>query len=123
MTDRTLAGCRILLVEDEYMLAEDLREEMESAGAIVLGPVPDIEGALALLAEEPRIDGAVLDINLGGVESYPVADELLRRNVPFLFTTGYNRDAIPERYLHVSRCQKPVRVASIRDAIGRVIHA
>jgi CheY-like chemotaxis protein len=122
MPEGTLAECRILVVEDEFMLADDLRNELERAGAVVLGPVPDFKGALALLAGQAHLDGAVLDINLGGETSYPVADELLRREVPFLFTTGYDRLAIPERYQHITRCQKPVRVAVVLDAIRRVIH-
>jgi len=104
------------------MLADDLRHELEGSGAMVLGPVPDVEGALALLAGESKADGAVLDINLGGEASYRVADELLRCEVPFLFTTGYDRLAIPEWYQHIARCQKPVRVASVRDTVGRIIH-
>lgn len=122
MSDRTLADCHILVVEDEYMLAEDLREELESAGAFVLGPAPDVDSALALLAVEPQIDGAILDINLSGQASFAVADELLRRKVPFVFTTGYDRHAIPDRYQHLPRCEKPTRIAFIRDAIGRVIN-
>jgi CheY-like chemotaxis protein len=122
MADRTLADCHILVVEDEYMLADDLRDELESAGAIVLGPASDVASALALLAAEPQIDGAILDINLAGQTSFAVADELLRREVPFLFTTGYDRHAIPDRYQHLPRCEKPIRTAFIRDAIGRVIH-
>jgi len=121
MSDRTLADCRILVVEDEFLLADDLQDELERAGAIVLGPIPDLGRTLALLAGEAQLDGAVLDINLGGETSYPAADELLRRKVPFLFATGYDRLAIPERYQHIVQCQKPIRLAAIRDAIGRVV--
>lgn len=122
MSSRTLADCRILVVEDEFLLADDLQDELERAGAIVVGPMPDLVGTLTLLAGNVQLDGAVLDINLGGETSYPAADELLRRQVPFLFTTGYDRLAIPERYQHIVRCQKPIRLAVIRDAIGRIIH-
>lgn len=122
MSDRKLAGCRILVVEDEYMMAEDLREELEEAGAIVLGPTPDIDDALSLLASERRIDGAVLDVNLGGKLSYPLADELLRRGVPLLLTTGYDLHTVPEKYHHLPRCDKPVRAAAVSEAISRLIH-
>ena len=122
MPDHTLVDCHILVVEDEYMLADEIRDVLEEAGAIVLGPAPDVEGALALLASERRIDGAVLDVNLGGEPSYQVADELLRREVPLLFTTGYDPLGMPERYHEVPRCEKPIRVAAICEAIGRVIH-
>ena len=122
MADRTLAGCRILIVEDEFLLADDLSEELATAGAIVLGPTPDVAEALALIGDENRLDGAVLDVNLGGEPSYPVADELTRRGIPFVFTTGYDPNVMPEIYRNIARCQKPVRVTAIRDAIGRVIH-
>ena len=122
MANQPLAECRILVVEDEYMLAEDMREGLEGAGALVLGPTPDLQGALALLAREPRVDGATLDLNLRGEPSYPVADELLRRGIPFLFTTGYDPEAIPSRYQHITRCQKPIRVATVRDELARVLH-
>lgn len=105
------------------MLAADLQDELASAGAIILGPVGDLAAALALIASEPEIDGAVLDINLDGELSYPIADELLRRAVPLLFTTAYSADAIPERYRQIARCQKPIRAAIVRDTIGRMVHA
>src|ERR1700712_4618553 len=76
LPDRTLAERRILVVEDEYMLADDLQIELEKVGAIVLAPLPDVEAALAFLAGDAELDGAVLDINLRGEASYRVADEL-----------------------------------------------
>jgi DNA-binding LytR/AlgR family response regulator len=111
-----------LIVEDEYMLADDLRQEIEDAGAVVLGPAPDAQSALELVGGETRIDGAVLDINLGGEVSYPIADALAARRIPFLFTTGYDASALPGRYAHVTRCEKPLRVSAVRDAIGRELH-
>jgi two-component SAPR family response regulator len=122
MSDRPLAECRILIVEDEYMIADNLREELESAGAVVLGPVSDVEDALAVLSCESRVDGAILDINLAGETSYPVADELTRRQIRFVFTTGYDRHAVPEQYRHITRCQKPIQPARVRDAIRSAIY-
>ena len=122
MSDHNLDERRVLVVEDEYMLAEDMRETLEAAGAIVLGPAASLEGALALLRTEATVDAATVDINLGGQASYPVADELLRRGIPFLFTTGYDPGAIPVQYQHITRCEKPVRVQTVRDVLDRVIH-
>lgn len=120
MAERTLKNCRVLVVEDEYLLAEELCEELESAGAVVIGPVPDVAQALALLGETV-LDGAVLDINLGGAFSYPIADQLLRLGIPFLFVTGYDSYAIPLQYQHVPRCQKPTSIAVVQEIIGKIV--
>lgn len=116
---RTLRHCRILVVEDEYMLADELQRELSRAGAVVVGPVPTVAMALDLLAREADLDGAVLDVNLGGDLVYPVADALAGRKVPFVFVTGYDAQALPPRFVHAPRCEKPVRISAVRDAIGR----
>jgi DNA-binding NtrC family response regulator len=123
MPEKTLQGCRVLIVEDEYMLARELRTELEDAQAVVLGPVGHLEPAMKLIGAEPHIDGAVLDINLGGEPVYPLADLLMERNVPVVFTTGYDASAIPPRYADVPRCEKPIDMSTVTKAIGRVIHA
>lgn len=103
-------GRRILVVEDEYVMAKDLQHELEDAGAEVLGPVPSVADALALLATDVRPDAAVLDVNLGGELVFPVAEALRERGVPFLFATGYDRWALPATYAEVPRCEKPFDV-------------
>ncbi len=103
-----LQGRRILVVEDEYMMAEDLRRDLEKVGAEVVGPVPSVADALRLLAREDGLDGAVLDVNLRGEKAYPVADALRERGVPFVLATGYEQWALPEAYKEVPRCDKPV---------------
>lgn len=123
MSEPTLKGCRVLVVEDEYMLADDLRSELEAAEAIVLGPVARLAAAIALIEAEPALDGAVLDVNLGGASVFPAADLLLSRGVPIVFTTGYDASSIPARYAHVVRCEKPVAVSKVAAVIGRAIHS
>ncbi len=123
MADPGLNRCRVLVVEDEYMLADELAMELADVGAVVLGPVPSVEQALALLESEARPDGAVLDVNLGGEAVFPLADVLIERGVPLIFTTGYDASALPERFAHVSRCEKPINVARITAALGLAIHA
>ncbi len=103
-----LDGRRILIVEDEYFIAQELALAFESAGARVLGPVADIAGALRLLDEAGDFDGAVLDINLQGELAYPLADALLQRELPFVFATGYDQRNIPAAYAGIRRCEKPV---------------
>ena len=123
MAEGVLHDCRVLVVEDEYMLADELRSKLEDAGAIVLGPVGKLEDAFALIAAEPHIDGAILDANLRGETSFGVAHVLAEPGVPLVFTTGYDASVFPSRFRQILRCEKPVSVAKIAQAIGRVIHA
>ena len=117
-----LSGRRILVVEDDYFLAEDLAEELRSLGAEVRGPAPSVAAALGLLADGPEPDMAVLDVNLGGETVVPVAEELLLRGVPFAFVTGYDRSALPDRFADAPRFEKPLDtrrlMAAIRAALG-----
>ncbi len=122
MSSHTLRDCRLLVVEDEYMLADDLRSALEDEGAVVLGPVGHLKDALALIAAEQEIDGAVLDVNLGGDNVFEAADRLIERQIPVVFTTGYDQTAIPARYRQIARCEKPVDIAKVAQAIGKVIH-
>ncbi|USI73800.1 response regulator [Sphingomonas morindae] len=121
MTGAPLRGCRLLVVEDEYFLAQDLRDHLTAAGATVIGPVGLIDEAVALIVATDAIDGAILDVNLQGEPAFPAADLLTARGVPILFTTGYDGDAMPERYRHMPRCEKPVPAATVIRAIGAAV--
>ena len=112
-----LAGRRVLLVEDEFFLAQELARAFAAQGAAVIGPAATTDDALDLIEQEGRIDGAVLDLNLQGEMAYTVADALLARGVPFVFATGYDAASIPARYAGVSRCEKPVSPAAITRAL------
>ncbi|MDP8921195.1 MAG: response regulator [Pseudomonadota bacterium] len=109
----SLQGRRVLVVEDEYMLAQELREGLERQGAEVIGPVPTVAEAMELLRQGPAPDIAILDINLQGEMVYPVADALRAQGIPFLFATGYEPWAIPEAYKDVPRAEKPVEMKTI----------
>jgi CheY-like chemotaxis protein len=123
MASRALHRCRVLVVEDEYLLADELAMVLADQGAIVLGPVPSVEQALALLEDEAAPDGAVLDVNLGGNPVFPLADDLIARGVPMIFTTGYDATALPPRFAQVVRCEKPINFGRITAALSSVIHA
>lgn len=105
---KTLAGRHILLVEDDFFIADDFAATFEGAGATVVGPAATLPQALDLIARTERIDGAVLDINLQGEMAYALADALRARGVPVIFASGYDRGTIPERYADVPLCEKPV---------------
>jgi len=103
-----LDGRRIMVVEDDYLVALGLSTVLEEAGAHVVGPVASAQEAVALLEEGREIvDAAVLDVDLNGEKSYPVADALALRDIRFVFATGYGIDALAEGYRHYPRCQKP----------------
>jgi CheY-like chemotaxis protein len=106
-TGKSLAGVTILVVEDEALLAFDLRDSLEEAGAKVVGPVPSLSGAIRAATEE-QFDAAILDIDLQGKDVFPAAEILLERGLPFLFHTGHgNYSELPERFADVPLYLKP----------------
>ena len=111
-----LAGKRILLVEDEYILAAELAQFLEKQGATVVGPFSSVQTALAALARE-EVDGAVLDVNLRGERVYPVADELLARRIPIFFATGYDELLLNRVYLNLPRCPKSLDMPALLKAL------
>ena len=116
-TETKLTGQRILLVEDDFYIAEDMTWQLEAGGAKVIGPVASVDAAIAIIEQSEPIDGAVVDVNLQGVMSWPIADALLRRGVPFVFATGYDRAYIPERYAEIACCEKPCNFHMIGKAL------
>jgi len=115
-----LEGVRVLVVEDEYFVAILIEEILESAGCIVMGPVPRLPEALDAVDHEDY-DVAVLDVNLAGERINPVADALCERNVPFLFVTGYGANALPAEYAERPRVCKPFRMADLLCTLSNVV--
>lgn len=117
--DRSVAHAkRLLVVEDEYLVADDMKRALESLGACVVGPVPDVESAVAFLQDDAApLDGAILDVNLCGERVYPVADLLERRRVPFVFWTGYGTDGMPARYRDRPRLEKLAPVGQVLTSL------
>lgn len=118
MTD-LLVGRRVLVVEDDFFIADTLAKALRTAGAEVIGPVGSIDDALDLLEDTDQLDGALLDLNLHGEMAYPVADALRERAIPFTFATGYDEGAIPSRYSDVPFCEKPVGADVLVRALFR----
>lgn len=110
--DLRLRGKRVLVVEDEFFIADDLARDFAAMGAEIVGPAATLEQARQLLDERP-IDMAVLDIKLRDAVSYPVADELVARRVPVVFATGFDADVIPARFAGVPRCVKPASSGTV----------
>jgi CheY-like chemotaxis protein len=114
--DTQLSGRRILIVEDEPMVAWLLNDMLVDFGCTVVGSANRMEEALAMIEAQP-IDAAVLDLNLGGQMSYPIADLLVARGAPFVFTTGYARNRLLDAYRACPYLLKPYHRAALRDAL------
>ena len=112
---------RILVVEDDYMIAQETTDLLLEAGAQVLGPVPSLSGALHLVEAESRIDCAVLDVDLNGELSWPLVDVLLARSVSVLLATGSSASEIPQTYAQLPHYKKPVSSKDITRAIVRLL--
>jgi len=112
-----LVGRRVLLVEDDYFIAQEMRRAFEAIGAEVVGPVSTVEEALELIAATPDLDAAALDINLQDEMVYLVADALQARGVPFVFTSGYEKTTLPTSYADVRHFEKPVEAVQIVQAL------
>ncbi len=116
-----LAGLRILIVEDELLLAMDYEEMLEREGCIVLGPVGRQARALALLELE-RPDAAILDLNLAGERSTAVAEALEALEVPFVIVTGYGERTLQEPVLRrAPRLGKPLKAQQLLHLIGAIV--
>jgi len=119
MAERRL---RILIVEDEMLVAMNIEDMLLDLGHEVAGIASRLEPALAL-AREGEFDVAMLDVNLAGEQSFPVADMLLHRGIPFLFATGYGAKGIPDSYQMHPVLQKPFRMGELSEMLKSSIAA
>ena len=120
MTPSTLAGRRIMIVEDEMVVAMLLEDMLGDLGceAVTLAGRP--AQAIALIEANP-LDAAILDVNLDGQDSYPVADALSERGVPFIFSTGYSGISLKEGYRGRPMLQKPFTSQELGEALARLL--
>ncbi|MGI3776657.1 MAG: hypothetical protein ACRYGC_05110 [Janthinobacterium lividum] len=116
-----LQGLRVLVVEDEYMIAQEIAEVLADAGAETLGPVPSVGEAMQMVGAEARIDCALLDVNVGNEAVWPAADMLLARGVPTVLATGYDASVIPRAYAHLPRCEKPASGSDLTRALATAL--
>jgi CheY-like chemotaxis protein len=111
-----LSGLRLLVVEDEALVAMALEDMLGDFGCVVV----DVAGTLArgvALAEKLAIDGAILDINLGGEKVFPVAERLAGRGVPFVFCTGYGCAGLPADFATAPTLAKPYNQGQLYDLL------
>ena len=110
---------RILLVEDEWIVALDLKMFLTDAGYTVVGPAGRVSDALALLEEE-EVDAAVLDVNLSGETSKPIALHLREKRIPFIFLTGYSREQLGPEFSMEIVLNKPLSQMHLRRALDEL---
>lgn len=115
------AGRRVLLVEDEAMIAMLLEDMLTDLGCHVLGPAYGIGQALELASEHETIDVAILDVNLGGTPVFEVADVLRARRVPLVFSTGYGEGGLRKVDQGAPVLGKPFRIDDLATALGKAL--
>ncbi|ONG58161.1 hypothetical protein BKE38_03470 [Pseudoroseomonas deserti] len=117
---RLLAGRAILVVEDQYVIAEELAQLLLQLGAQVIGPFARVD---IDLAAQPRPDAALLDIHLRGRPVFALADRLRAEGVPLLFLTGYDASVLPPAYRDLPWLSKPVDARQLATALAGLLGA
>jgi CheY-like chemotaxis protein len=113
---RTLVDLRVLVVEDEALVALQLEDMLSELGCAVIGPASRVGQALQLL-DSQEVDAAVLDLNVAGELVYPVADALANLGLPYIFATGYGVSALTEPYRSRVLLEKPFLRSQLRQAM------
>lgn len=115
-----LVGARLLVVEDELLVLLDLEDRLAEIGCRIVGKASNFSSAMSL-ASSLDCDAALVDIDLAGQPSYPVAEVLLKRGIPFLFSTGFHGEALADRYAAQPRLTKPFETVDLKLALVRLI--
>lgn len=119
-----LTGRRVLVVEDEFLVGMAIQDALEEHGATVLGPLPSVEAALSRLQRREPLDLALLDVNLRGQSSAPVAKVLQAIDVPYALVTGYDRTDLQDPFLaQALQVRKPFSARDIAMAAQRLLQA
>lgn len=114
--------CRVLIVEDDYFISEELSGQLTGWGAIVVGPIPTQKKALEQVARD-EFDVAVIEIKLGDKLDYLLADELMHRAIPFAIVTGYPAYMVPARFAGVPLLEKPCDERLLGGVMDRLFTA
>lgn len=114
-------GKRVLVVEDEFLVALGLEDNLRSLGCTVVGPIASLSGAMAAAAHE-KVDAAILDVNLAGEAVYPAASILADRGIPFIFCSGYTGSVrMPAEFADAPRVAKPYTSRAIAEALSDLL--
>ena len=116
MSSDEVAGRRILVVEDETIIAMVIEDVLQDLGCVVVGPVGKLDAALRLARDE-ALDAAVLDVTIRGGDVFPVAELLIARGVPFLLSSGYGDWALPKELQNLPRLTKPFTAQELEEQV------
>ena len=116
-----LTGRRVLVIEDEYFLADDIARALTALGARVVGPYGDLAEATGVVDRDIAIDAAIMDINLRNDMVFPLARLLRSRKVPLVFTTGYDRNSIEPEFQDVQLWGKPLDINAMARDLASMI--
>ncbi len=116
-----LAGRRVLIIEDEYFLADDIVQALTALGARVVGPYGDLREATDVVNRDIAIDAAIMDINLRDEMVFPLARLLRSRKVPLVFTTGYDRGSVEPEFQDVQLWGKPLDLKAMTRELTSLI--
>jgi two-component SAPR family response regulator len=120
-SNRRVSGLRVLVVEDENLIALLLEDMLAELGHTVIGPVARVEKALDIVQRE-EIDLAILDVNINGEEAYPIADALAARDVPFFFSSGYGKMNLGAPHRDRPTLQKPFQRHDLEKLFAELFH-
>lgn len=118
---QAFAGRRVLVVEDESLVAMLLETILEDMGCVPVGPAATVDEGLELAGGDEPIDAALLDVNVAGKQVFPIAEALKARGVPFVFSTGYGEGGLPDEWRGQPTLQKPFTESAVRDALMKAM--
>ena len=120
MTEATLAGRRMLVVEDEPLIAMLLEDMLGDLDITIAGVAESVPAALDMVEKADGLDAAILDMNLRGRSVEPVAEQLAARGIPFVFASGYGADALTSKHASAPVLPKPFRREALEEALRQV---
>jgi DNA-binding NtrC family response regulator len=114
-----LDGIRVLVVEDEFLIALDLEAMIRDLGGSVVGPIAHLDAARAIMLQE-KINCAILDVRLDGNTSLPLADELIASGIPVILASGYESDQLPNRFADTPKLRMPFSIHELARVLERI---
>ena len=118
---QAISGRRVLIVEDESLVAMLLETILEDMGCVPVGPAATVDEGLDMATGHAPLDAALLDVNVAGRQVFPIAEALKARGVPFVFSTGYGEGGLPDEWRGQATLQKPFTEAAVRDALMKAM--
>jgi DNA-binding response OmpR family regulator len=121
--ENRLAGTRVLVVEDEFLIADDLARALRQCGAELIGPAGTLADADRLIRSSEPPDAAILDLNLHGEDSAGLVEQLSERGIPCLILSGYSERSFPDRIRGLPKLEKPVPYDRVTRTLADIIES